>query len=106
MLVVREIAAIGSSMSDEAKRERYAEFMEAFPSLFGMACEGRVDVEMLKTMLRLRKRLTKNKLSEEDAYKAVGETLTRKFVDPSLGGAAGAQDDAAPLGGKRPRSSS
>ena len=78
----REIAA--SSMSRENRRKRYAAFADAFPSLFDMACEGRVEESTLKLMLRMRQRVASNKMTGDAADTAVGVSLAKRFVEPTL----------------------
>ena len=80
---VREIASC--PLPQAARRKRYIEIAEAFPSLFDMACEGRVDEGTLKLMLRMRKRVSMNKMTGDDADTAVGVTLAKRFVEPTLG---------------------
>ena len=99
--IVKEIEAC--QLDGDEKRSRYADFAEAFPSLYAMASEKRVDNDLLKHMLLLRKRLVNNKVSEEDSYKLVGEVLTKKYVDPTLGGEMTGDTEAKGAGHKRTR---
>lgn len=102
--IVRIVKEIETCQLDgDAKRSHYADFAEAFPSLYAMANERRVDEDLLKQMLHLRKRLVNNKVSEEDSYKLVGQTLTKKFVDPTFGGEMAGDTEAKGAGHKRTR---
>lgn len=110
MRVVREIAA--SPLPPDARRVRYAGFAEAYPLLFDKACMGPVDEGMLRMMLRMRKRVEDDKISEDDANAAVGIVLAKKYVEPTLkalpvpaAAAAAAADEGAggSVNSKRPR---
>ena len=79
---VREISACRLPMA--ARRARYASFAEVFPALFDMACDGRVEEDTLKLMLRMRKRVATNKMTGDEADTAVGVTLAKRFVEPTL----------------------
>jgi len=80
--VLREVSA--SRLSDEVKRQRYADFIEVYPMLFDKACQGPVDEDMLRMMLRMRKRMVADKISEDDANAAIGIALAKKYVEPTL----------------------
>ena len=106
LATVREITAC--RLGEEAKRRRYAGFVEAFPLLFDKACMGPVDEDMLRMMLRMRQRMATDKISEDDANSAVGLALAKQYVEPTLRSLSVPPHAAAastPSTAKRPRTS-
>jgi len=56
---------------------------EAFPSIFEMHLEGKLDATFFD-MLKLRHKIEKGELSEDEASKIVGQKLFDRYVDPVI----------------------
>jgi uncharacterized short protein YbdD (DUF466 family) len=54
---------------------------EAFPSIFEMHLEGKLDATFFE-MLKLRHKIEKGELSEDDASKMIGQKLFDRYVAP------------------------
>lgn len=64
---------------DENKR-----LYDEFPSIFEMHIEGKLD-EKFFNMLKLRHRIEKGEITEDDASKLVGQMLFDQYVAPVVG---------------------
>lgn len=72
--------------SDPAKyREKMSEenkfLYEVFPTVFEMHMDGKLD-ETFFEMLRLRRRIEKNEITEDEASKLIGQKLFDRYVGP------------------------
>ncbi len=57
---------------------------EEFPSIFEMHLEGKLDSTFFE-MLKLRNKIEKGEMSEDDASKLIGQKLFDRFVAPVIG---------------------
>jgi hypothetical protein len=57
---------------------------EAFPSIFELHLEGKLDATFFE-MLKLRNKIEKGEMSEDDASKLIGQKLFDRFVAPVIG---------------------
>ena len=57
---------------------------EAFPSIFEMHLEGKLDATFFE-MLKLRHKIEKGELTEDDASKMIGQKLFDRYVAPVVG---------------------
>ena len=69
-------------------RERVAEenkfLYEAFPTIFEMHIEGKLD-QTFFDMLKLRRKIEQGELTEDEASKLVGQKLFDRYVAPVVG---------------------
>jgi len=56
---------------------------EAFPSIFEMHLEGKLDATFFE-MLKLRHKIEKGELTEDEASKMIGQKLFDRYVDPVI----------------------
>lgn len=56
---------------------------EAFPSIFEMHLEGKLDATFFE-MLKLRHKIEKGDITEDDASKLIGQKLFDRFVAPVI----------------------
>ncbi len=56
---------------------------EAFPSIFEMHLEGKLDATFFE-MLKLRHKIEKGELTEDDASKMIGQKLFDRYVEPVI----------------------
>lgn len=56
---------------------------EAFPSIFEMHLEGKLDATFFE-MLKLRQKIEKGEMTEDDASKLIGQKLFDRFVAPVI----------------------
>ena len=56
---------------------------EAFPSVFEMHLEGKLDATFFE-MLKLRHKIEKGEMTEDDASKLIGQKLFDRFVAPVI----------------------
>jgi hypothetical protein len=56
---------------------------EAFPSVFEMHLEGKLDATFFE-MLKLRHKIEKGELTEDEASKVIGQKLFDRYVDPVI----------------------
>ena len=54
---------------------------EAFPSVFEMHLEGKLDATFFE-MLKLRQKIEKGEMTEDDASKIIGQKLFDRYVGP------------------------
>lgn len=87
MQIVREIQS--SHLPEEQRKgfysKRYKKFAENHGVLFEMACRPNMDMEKLEYMLNMRDRITKGKMSVENASKKVGQKMFDEYVKPIVG---------------------
>lgn len=57
---------------------------ELFPSVFEMHIEGKLDGTFFE-MLKLRQKIEKNEITEDEASKIIGQKLFDRFVAPVIG---------------------
>lgn len=57
---------------------------DAFPSVFEMHLEGKLDATFFE-MLKMRSKIEKGEISEDDASKLIGQKLFDRFVGPVIG---------------------
>jgi hypothetical protein len=57
---------------------------EAFPSVFEMHLEGKLDATFFE-MLKLRHKIEKGELTEDEASKMIGQKLFDRYVAPVVG---------------------
>jgi hypothetical protein len=57
---------------------------EAFPSIFEMHLEGKLDATFFE-MLKLRHKIEKGELTEDEASKMIGQKLFDRYVAPVVG---------------------
>ena len=57
---------------------------EAFPSVFEMHIEGKLDATFFE-MLKLRHKIEKGELTEDEASKMIGQKLFDRYVAPVVG---------------------
>ena len=69
-------------------RERVAEenkvLYEAFPTIFEMHIEGKLD-QTFFDMLKLRMKIEKGEMTEDEASRAIGQKLFDRYVAPVVG---------------------
>ena len=56
---------------------------EAFPSIFEMHLEGKLDATFFE-MLKLRQKIEKGEMTEDDASKLIGQKLFDRYVAPVI----------------------
>ena len=56
---------------------------EAFPSIFEMHLEGKLDATFFE-MLKLKHKIEKGEMTEDEASKLIGQKLFDRFVDPVI----------------------
>jgi hypothetical protein len=57
---------------------------DAFPSVFEMHLEGKLDSTFFE-MLKMRSKIEKGEVTEDDASKLIGQKLFDRFVGPVIG---------------------
>jgi len=67
-------------------KEKYSDFSEKYPKLFGMICSTECDDNMLNKMLSAKRLVNSGSMSQHDASVQVGKDLVDKYVIPKLDG--------------------
>lgn len=62
----------------------YKAFSEAYPTLFGMSCDGKMDLAKLDFMLKMWSNVKSNTMNQHDASVNVGQALFETYVKPKI----------------------
>jgi len=60
----------------------YSHFQSTYPMLFDMCCSDRFDIETLKYMLNMMRKINNGNETEESASIEVGQKIFDKYVSP------------------------
>lgn len=61
---------------------KHSEFKMKYPRCFAMLCDPDCDMQMLRKILNMHKKIANGKISQQDADMKVGEYAVNKYVKP------------------------
>lgn len=82
--IVTDIQASSVTNKEHYFAKTYAEFKEAYPYLYNVACTTSLNMDTLKFMLRMISKVDDKKTSSHEASVQVGQRLYDQYVEPTI----------------------
>lgn len=82
--IIEEIQNSNNIDKETYFKNKYSDFEKKYPHLFKMACETRIDKNILKFMLSKLDNIRTNITTQNEASIDVGQILFDKFIDPKI----------------------
>ena len=86
--IVEEIVGDKNIVDEKKKikhyKKKYSEEFDKFPKILENSCEKDFDVDKLKWMIEMQKKIYSKELSSHNANIEVGERLVNEYIKPKL----------------------
>jgi hypothetical protein len=80
--IAHEIKSSSMLNKQHVFKEKYPEFAEKYPTLFGMCCDPNSDISKLDYLLNMLKNIQTDRMTQHVASVNVGQILFDEYVKP------------------------